>query len=288
MFERRRPHTYRTALVTGGARGIGRATAEALLAAGLQVAIADQDELTAAHTAKELADRGTIRSYGLDVTDLDAFLEVVGRVERELGPVDVLINNAGIMPLGAFLDLSPESDRLQMDVNVHGVLHGMRAVLPGMLARNKGHIVNIASGVGRAPTPYAAVYSATKHAVIGVTEAVRNEHLGGPVEFSYVLPGLVKTDLISGAGRVRYPPPVTPETVANRIVEALHTRKVDVYVPRFIRVAYVLPAITPRFVTEAIAKLFGVDTMFAHVDAGERSAYRSRVFGAEERQAEDG
>lgn len=287
MFERRHPHAHRTALVTGGARGIGRATAEALLADGMQVAIADLDEVTAAHTAKELASRGTIRAYGLDVTDYDAFTALVARVEQDLGPIDVLVNNAGIMPLGPFLDLSTETDRLQVDINVHGVIFGMRAVLPGMLERGRGHIVNLASGVGRAPAPFAAVYTATKHAVVGLTEAVRGEHLDDPVRFSYVLPGLVKTELISGAGAPIYPPAVTPEHVAERIVEALYTRKVEVYVPRFVRVGQILPAILPRRVVEAIAIALKFDQIFAHVDTEGRRSYRERVFGRRNRKAEN-
>ncbi len=275
MIRRRKPLTHRVALVTGGARGIGRAVTEALLAEGLSVAIADRDEITAAHTARELGDR--VRAYPLDVTDLDAFIAVVARVERDLGPVDVVVNNAGIMPLGAFLDQSPRSDRAQMDINVHGVIHGMRATLPGMLARGRGHVVNIASVAGRVPTPHAAVYAATKHAVVGLTEAVRAEHEGSGVAFTYVLPSLVDTELISGTGRLNLSKPVTPQRVARDLVSALHTGQVDVWVPRFTRIGQIIPAIAPRRLTEAVARLFGLDKLFAKVDEAGRQAYRDRI-----------
>lgn len=269
--------TGRVAIVTGGARGIGRATVTHLLRAGCRVAIADRDELTAVSTARELATVGQVIALALDVTDLRAFEGVVERVEQELGPVDILVNNAGIMPLGGFLDQDPSVDRAQMDVNVFGVIHGMRAVLPGMLARGRGHVVNIASMAGRIPVPYASVYAATKHAVIGLTESVRNEYPDRGVSFSYVCPALVETELISGAGRPLFPPPLTPDQVAQGVLKALTRHKVEVVLPRFSHVPRVLPVLLPRRVYEALGRLFGLDTMFRTVDAKGRKAYRQRI-----------
>ena len=165
----------RVALVTGGARGIGKATTRALLAAGARVAIADIDSQAAEATAEALSADGTTRAYGLDVTDRHQFEDVVQEIEAQLGPVDLLVNNAGIMVLGPFLQLDQRLDERQVDINVYGVINGMRTVVPSMVRRGTGHVVNIASSAGRVGVPFAATYSATKFAVIGLTEAVRYE-----------------------------------------------------------------------------------------------------------------
>ncbi len=266
------------ALVTGGARGIGRAVTEALAREGMKVVVADVDLPLAERTAAELSGPGrVVVARRLDVRDRAAFVALVERIEAELAPVDVLVNNAGIMPLGPFLDQPPESDVRQVDINVHGVLNGLRAALPGMLRRRRGHVVNVASVAGRMGVPFAAVYSGTKHAVIGVTEAVRHELEGSGVDLSYVLPSLVDTELVSGTRGPRYPPRVRPEQVADAVVEVLLTGKVDVYVPRFSRLSVILPAILPRRVVERVGRWFGVDRMFSELDHGQRRAYDERI-----------
>ena len=262
-------------IVTGGGRGIGRSTCELFLQRGARVAVCDIDELSATRTADELGERAT--AYALDVCDESAFRDVVARVEADMGPVDVLVNNAGIMPLGAFLDQPLARDRKQIDINLFGVIHGMRAVLPGMLKRERGHVVNIASVAGRIGVPGSAVYSASKFGVIGVTEAVRLEHYETEVGFSYVMPALVDTELISGTGRPTFPPPVTPEAVAKGVLRAVETGKVDVFVPRMARLSVIVPALFPRSLYERVGKFFNLDGMFQHVDDSAREAYRERI-----------
>lgn len=271
----------RIALVTGAGRGIGLATARALLEAGAPVALCDIDEQRVEEAVRELGRIGPkARAYPLDVREPRQWEAVLKRVKKDLGPVDVLVNNAGIMPLGGFLKLDPAVDARQIDINVHGVVHGMRAVLPGMVTRGRGHIVNIASAAGKVGMPYAAVYSAAKHAVVGLTEAVRHEFQPHGVQFTYVMPSLVDTELISGAGRVRWPPVARPEDVADAILDALETGRVDVYVPRVARLAAVLPALFPRRVYERIGTLLGLATIFADVDHEARAAYRARTEGS--------
>ena len=270
------------ALVTGGARGIGRAVASALLKEGLRVALTDLDGEAVRRTADELAKiapggESAVRAYTLDVSDSAAFEAVVEQVERELAPIDVLVNNAGIMCVGAFLQQDPKLDSRQIDVNLRGVIHGVRAVLPRMVKRRRGHVVNIASVVGKVATPYVTVYSATKHAVVGLTEALRYEYEDSGVSFSYVLPSFVNTELISGTGRLRYPPPIEPDDVANAVVRALRYGLVDVYAPRFGKLGAVLPALLPRRVVEGIGRWFGVDRVFREVDRQRRAAYEERV-----------
>ncbi len=272
----RRDWTGRRVLVTGGARGIGKVTAEKLHREGLSVVIADLDGALAVEVARSLGPHA--RGHALDVTDLRAFADLVGKIEATDGPIDALINNAGIMPIGPLLGGDPLLDDRQIDVNLRGVIHGCRAVLPGMIRRRRGHVVNIASVAGRIGIPFAAVYSATKHAVIGLSEALRQEVGGEGIDLSYVLPALVRTELISGTGVPRFPPPLPPERVADAVWFALATGAVDVYVPRIGRLGHVLPALFPRRVFEAAGRAFGLDRMFARADAA-RDAYARRIRG---------
>lgn len=261
------------ALVTGGGRGIGRAIAHALVREGVAVWIADVDDATGAASARAMG----ASFVHLDVRDPDAWRGAVDRIAGEAGPIEILVNNAGIMPVGAFLTQDPAMDRRQFDINVWGVANGLRAVLPGMIAGGRGHIVNVASVAGRIGTPHVAMYSASKHAVIGLTEAVRHEVRGTGVRLSYVLPSLVETELISGTGRPIWPPVSRPEHVAEAVIEALKTGRVDIYVPRVGRLSALLPALLPRRFTERIGRWLGIDQMFATVDADRRAAYARRT-----------
>jgi len=272
----------RVVLVTGAARGIGRSIAAAFLDRGARVAITDKDATLADVTAGALDPRRTrTRVYALDVTDADAFLRVVARVEHEMGPLDVVVNNAGIMPLGRFTDLGPTVERLQFEINVFGVMNGMRAVVPRMRARRRGHVVNIASTAGVVGIPYAAGYSASKHAVVGLTEAVRREEMASGIDFSYILPIPVKTDLMRGAQALRWPPIIPPESVADAVIDAVRTGKVDVFVPKSARLAVFLQAVAPRTFYERFGKLMNMDRLFGDVDQRARAAYHRRILGEE-------
>jgi short-subunit dehydrogenase len=265
----------RCALVTGAARGIGRATARALVAEGVRVVLADLDGDLADAAAAELGEGAVGRA--LDVRDAAAFAELVDRTERDLAPVDLLVNNAGIMPLGAFLEQPATLDDRQIDVNLRGVIHGLRAALPGMVRRRWGHVVNVASVAGKVGVPFAAVYAATKHAVVGLTEAVRYELRDTGVGLSTVLPSIVATELTAGTAAPRWPPVVRPEQVADAIVLAIRTGRADVFVPEFGRLSAVLPALLPRATTERLGRWFGIDRMFAAPDAEARRAYAERI-----------
>ena len=162
-----------TAAITGGARGIGRATAAAFLRRGMKVAIGDVDLEAARQTASELGPSAV--ALPLDVTDRSSFSSFLDGAEEQLGPVDVLVNNAGIMQLGRFIDEDDLTARRMVDINLHGVIFGMKLALERMIPRDRGHIVNISSQAGKFGSPGGATYSATKHAVVGLTEAVRGE-----------------------------------------------------------------------------------------------------------------
>jgi len=269
----------RVALVTGAARGIGRATASALLERGARVAFTDLDPELADITAGTLDPRRTrSRAWALDVRDPDAFSRVVDKTEHDLGPIDILVNNAGIMPVGRFTDMDPSAIQHQFDVNVFGVMNGMRAVIPRMRTRKRGHVVNISSTAGTVGIPHAAAYSATKHAVIGLSEAVRREEAEHGIDISYIMPVGVNTELISGSKRMRWPPIQEPEDVAAAVVHAIRTGTIDVYVPSSARLGKVLQAITPRPFYERVGRLLRMDRLFGEVDEVARASYRRRVF----------
>jgi NADP-dependent 3-hydroxy acid dehydrogenase YdfG len=260
--------TGRVAAVTGGARGIGAATARALEAAGMKVAIGDLDPDAAADGALALP---------LDVTDRESFHAFLAETERHLGPLDVLVNNAGIMPIGAFLDESERTERAIYEVNVQGVTNGMRLALPAMIARGHGHVVNIASTGGRVGVPGAASYCGSKFYVYGLSEALRGELRGSGVHLSCVMPGMVRTDLTSGLREPRIPPAVDPEDVAAEIVRALRRPRFDVFVPRSLTASFAVGGLIPRRAREALARRLGADTFCFEYDAAARAAYAERV-----------
>ena len=171
MAKERRSLTGKVVAITGGARGIGKATAAALVRKGCRVAIGDLDLALAEQTAAALGG-GTV-ALPLDVTDRASFAAFLDEAERQLGPLDVLVNNAGIMPVTPFVEESEDSVRRQIDINLHGVITGTQMAIERMSPRHRGHIVNIASQAGKAGVPGIATYSATKHAVVGLSEAVR-------------------------------------------------------------------------------------------------------------------
>jgi NADP-dependent 3-hydroxy acid dehydrogenase YdfG len=273
------PIRGRVVAITGGARGIGLATATALTRKGARVAIGDLDLEIAQQAAERLG--GGAVAFDLDVTDRDSFTNFIDSAEAAIGPLDVLVNNAGIMPAGPFLDESDETAMRQMDINVHGVILGMKIVLPRMVERNRGHVVNVASQAGKGGFPGIATYCGTKHAVIGISEAVRGELSETPIEFTVVMPAFVNTELIAGAEQPRGVKVAEPEDVANAIVEALETPRFDVHVPKSVgRIGYVMN-LMPRAGREAIARALKADQVLTNIDAGRRAAYEERITHAE-------
>jgi len=261
--------------ITGGARGIGRCTAQALIRRGARVAIGDLDRELAEQTATELG--GSAVAFALDVTDRESFAAFLDGAEAELGPVDVLINNAGIMPVGPFVEESDETARTLVDINLHGVMFGTKLALERMLPRGSGHIVNIASQAGKAGLPGGATYCATKHAVVGLSEAVRLENVDTGIEVSCVMPAVVNTELGGGLTDTRGVKKLEPEEVADAIVEAIETNRFDVWVPRSSAGISAILSLVPRSGREAIARLMKADKVLAEVDEQERAAYEARA-----------
>lgn len=270
-----RPVAGRVALVTGGAQGIGRETAAALAAAGARVAIGDLDGELVRRTARELG-HGAI-GLDLDVTDRASFALFVATAEAELGPADILVNNAGIMLIGPFLEEDDAATRRLVDVNVHGVLNGMKLVLPGMVARGRGHLVNLSSSLGRTGLSNAATYCGSKFFVYGASEAIRAELRGTGVDVTCVMPGQVRTDLSAGLADSRAARDVGPEEVAAEILSALRRPRFDVYVPRSIGPLTTVNTVLPRGARDALRKTLRVDAALEHADASARRGYELRA-----------
>ena len=266
---RRRLLTGQVAAITGGARGIGKATAEAFVREGVKVAVGDLDVAAVS---------GAI-ALELDVSDRASFERFLSDTERELGPIDVLVNNAGILHLGEFVEEQDAMTRRVIDVNVHGVLNGMKLGLPAMIARGSGHVVNVASSAGRYGVPWAATYCGTKFFVVGVSEAVRAELRGTGVEVSCVMPVMVRTELTAGLPEPRLAKAIEPEEVAEAIVQAVRAPRFDVYVPRSLGRATPAFGLLPRRAREALARSLAAQATTGQDEAA-RQAYAARVAGS--------
>ncbi|WP_341257277.1 SDR family oxidoreductase [Gordonia malaquae] len=266
-------------VITGGARGIGAATAELFASRGAQVWIGDVDADVAAQTAARLG----IRSAHVDVTSHSSWTGFVETVIGEAGRIDVLVNNAGVMPVGPFEDESDATTDLMLDVNVRGLLLGMRAVLPLMRDAGVGHVINVASLAGMIPLPGMVTYNASKYAALGASLAARREYDGTGVTVSAILPSAVRTELASGAKLGGVLPTVDPEDVARAIVRSVRVRAPRTSVPGWIAPGWVLvDAFVPEFI-ERIARRFAGERQAMALDAGERRAYLDRI----DRQSRD-
>jgi len=273
-----RPLNGKVVAITGAARGIGLATARACAARGMKVAIGDLDLAEAQRAAEGVP--GSV-ALALDVTDRPSFAAFLDAAEAQLGPVDVLINNAGIMQIGPFLEEDDATAVRQVDINVHGVLHGMKLVLPRFKQRGAGHLINIASMAGKTGFPGGATYSGTKFFVYGVSEAVRAELRGTSIEVSCVMPVVVNTELAGGLQRSRGSGLIEPEDVAAEIVDTLERPRFDVPVPRSMGRVVQITGVLPRGAREAIGRAFKADKVLAEADPAARRGYELRASRSE-------
>jgi NAD(P)-dependent dehydrogenase (short-subunit alcohol dehydrogenase family) len=262
-------------VITGGARGIGYATARKLIERGARVAIGDIDETRLLATAIEL---GLEVADVLDVTNAESFNAFYSMVSERLGTPHALINNAGIMPVGLTLEEPEEVARRMVDINLHGVITGTKIALASMLPHGRGHIINIASMAGEAFVPGAATYCATKAAVIGFTEAVRLEHRTSGVSVSLVLPTFTNTELVAGTTGPRGFRNAEPEEIADAIAELLERPRSRTYVTKVMGRVLAAQRLMPRSVAEGLARRLGGEQMFlAGVDPSARHAYEERA-----------
>lgn len=274
MAKRERSLAGKVVVITGAAQGIGASTATALSRLGAKVVIGDLDQVLAEKTAAELG----AEALPLDVTDTRGFTEFLDEVERRVGPIDVLINNAGIMPLAPLEEEDDAATRRLLEINLHAVIHGTREAVKRMRPRGTGHIVNIASMAGKAGFPGAATYCATKHAVVGLSESVHLELHGTGVLVSCVMPAVVRTELASGLGEAKFFKSVQPEDVAQAIVDALRRPKFDVFVPASLDAMGRITRLLPRRLGEGLLRALGGDKILSSAThSSARAEYESRA-----------
>jgi NAD(P)-dependent dehydrogenase (short-subunit alcohol dehydrogenase family) len=266
-----------TVAVTGGAHGIGRAIAERFANAGARVAIGDLDA-EAAHAAATAIGAGAIGA-ALDVTDEEGFAAFLDATEHRHGPLEVMINNAGIDWIGPFHQEPDEISRREIEVNLIGTVIGSRLAVQRMLPRQHGHLVNIASGVGRVPLPGSSVYSATKHGIVGLTESLRLEYQSSGIRFTLVEPAQVETAMIDGQPRPRMLPVVTPDDVARAVLQAVRNNKFEIWVPASQAITFKLSNLLPRPARESLMRAMGIGRIAGEADQAARAVYHQRMFG---------
>jgi NADP-dependent 3-hydroxy acid dehydrogenase YdfG len=257
--------------VTGGARGIGRATAAELVRRGARVWIGDLDANEAARTADEIGANAT----HLDVTREDSVGRFWAAASAD-GPVRMLVNNAGIMRLGPFLEQSLDGHHREVAVNLLGVVNGMHVFLPDMVARNEGHVVNVASMAAKVTTPGIAVYCATKFAVAALSRAVRAEIAHTDVTITTIMPAAVDTELTAGVS-LDLQPTLTPDRVARAIADTARRPGREVTVPRWLAPMGIVEEVTPERVLNTAKRIVTRHRPPGHFDDEARRAYIDRV-----------
>jgi len=243
------------ALITGASHGIGRATAVALHDRGAAVGLLARtgDELEAV-----VASLGPRAAYAVaDVGDRDQVERGFAQLSDALGPADVLVNNAGIGAYASMLEEDVETFERLLRVNYLGTVYATLAVLPVMAARRRGHIVNVASVAGRLGAPFEAAYSASKFAVVGLSEALAAEVHPLGIRLSIVNPGPVHTQFTEARGvpfQRAIPRPLTPARVADAVVHAITRDRFEQTVPHWLRIGSITRAVAPSLYRRGLVR----------------------------------
>jgi NAD(P)-dependent dehydrogenase (short-subunit alcohol dehydrogenase family) len=264
-------------VVTGAGRGIGRVIAQSLASRGARVAIGDIDEAVLPSAAQHC---GAAFWARLDVTDAASFETFLAETEERLGPIDALINNAGIMPAGPLLDEDDAVTKRIFEINTYGFALGTKHALARMVPRGRGHIVNIASTMGESSVPGLVCYNASKAAVIRFTDATRLEFRRSGVKLSCVLPGAVNTELAAGIKQPRLIRRLEPGDVAAAVVRTLESGRSRrrIYVPSSFGYLLVLLRVLPLRVAEFASRLLGAErAVLRDSNLAARRNYQDRV-----------
>jgi NAD(P)-dependent dehydrogenase (short-subunit alcohol dehydrogenase family) len=209
----------KVAVVTGGNRGIGRGIAQALVGEGMQVAITARD---AGHAARAAGEIGAARGYACDVRRWPDVQRLFADVDRDLGGVDVLVNNAGIGLFGPVADMSVDDWHAVIETNVNGVFYCTKEALPRMRARGGGYVFNVSSLAGRNAFTGGGAYCASKHAVNGFSEVLFQEVRDAGIRVTYLMPGSVATEFGRGAAD-KQDWALQPADIGEMVVDLLHT-----------------------------------------------------------------
>lgn len=270
--------TPKVVVITGAARGIGLATAKAFAAQGVNVAIGDLDLDLARESAATIP--GTVIALPLDVTDPESFAAFFDAAETELGRIDVLVNNAGVMLTGDFLDEQPSTVAKMMAINLGGVITGAQLAARRFVRRGGGHIVNIASMAGAAGFPGVATYCGTKFGVVGFTLALREELAPTGVQVSAVLPGIVHTELSAG---LQLSPvlekfgSVEPDDIAQAVVRVVGSDRALVYAPQRLGLALRTANLIPERLRRTVFTWLRAERLYLNVDQAARDSYHARA-----------
>ncbi len=263
------------AVITGGARGIGRELAKDLIARGYDVVIGDLDLAVTDATARELGEHAT--ALQLDVTDRVLVAATIAHVESTLGPIDLWINNAGIMPTGRFSDQSVELSRAIIQIDYGSVVEATSAILPIMLARGKGTIINMASATGIKPLAGLAAYSGAKAAVIGFSVALRRELRRTGVRVMVVSPNMVRTAMGAGITPPAISGSISAAAVSKATLRGLDRGRFHVVVPRRFAVILGLFTSLPLSWQDWIDDRVDSDRIGLGGDPAERAKYLAGV-----------
>jgi len=221
------------AIITGGASGIGRALAEALAKRGCEVVLADRQAALAQEVASKItAAGGRARAVETDVTDFPAMERLVGETVERTGRLDYMFNNAGIGIGGNVSHYGIDDWNMILDVNVRGVIHGVQAAYKVMSSQGFGHIVNTASMAALMPSPGMAAYSMTKHAVLGLSKALRAEAASQGVRVSVLCPGVIQTPILESGGKYGRMLVDIPSEVQKAMWEKLKPMEADLFAER--------------------------------------------------------
>ncbi len=233
-------------IVTGASRGIGRSVARAAAARGARVGLVARDEAALVGVLDDIGGRGVVAVA--DVASRQQSERAVDQVQASLGPIDIVVCNAGIGLYGPFVDTDPGEFESLLGVNVLGTLYVLRAALPAMVERRRGHVVVVASVAGRMGTPFEALYSATKFAQVGLAEALAVELSAFGVGVSLVDPGVVDTDFFRARGHDyerAFPKLISPDEVAKAVIRAVDRDRHETFVPSWLRAASVVRHVVP-------------------------------------------
>jgi short-subunit dehydrogenase len=267
----------KTAVVTGGTRGVGKALVESLAARGVNVALCARDPAEVEAVARALG--GSAIGRPVDVSDPIAFGDFVDEAQATLGPIDILVNVAGIMPIGPFEAEADATTRRILDVNLAAAIFSTKLVARTMKARGAGHIVNVASGASWIAGGGGATYCASKFGLLGYCESVALELGGTGVDISIVAPGVIATEMTAGVKDVPGLRTVMPEEVAATIIDVLERPRFAAFAPRRLGPMALTFSAIPFGLRHRLARLTGTDTLMLRADTEARAGYEARAQG---------